>query len=48
MAKVEGSNPFIRFKQNPRLSGGFVRYWDRCTGTPHPVGTTRGYHMGEL
>lgn len=25
MAKVEGSNPFIRFTQNPRISGGFVR-----------------------
>jgi hypothetical protein len=24
MAKVEGSNPFIRFTQNPRISGGFV------------------------
>ena len=26
MAKVEGSNPFIRFRQNPRISGGFVVY----------------------
>jgi hypothetical protein len=24
MAKVEGSNPFIRFTQNPLISGGFV------------------------
>jgi hypothetical protein len=24
MAKVEGSNPFIRFTQNPRNCGGFV------------------------
>ncbi len=25
MAKVEGSNPFIRFHRNPRIYGGFVR-----------------------
>jgi hypothetical protein len=24
MAKVEGSNPFIRFRQNPLIYGGFV------------------------
>jgi hypothetical protein len=24
MAKVEGSNPFIRFEQNPRIPGGFA------------------------
>jgi hypothetical protein len=33
MAKVEGSNPFIRFKQNPRISGGFCSFGkDRMRG----------------
>jgi hypothetical protein len=26
MAKVEGSNPFIRLNQNPRNCGGFVLF----------------------
>jgi hypothetical protein len=46
MAKVEGSNPFIRFDQNPRKRGGFVLL--RHTGDEHypvvggPVGSKRG------
>jgi hypothetical protein len=30
MAKVEGSNPFIRFTQNPRISGGL--WFSACVG----------------
>jgi hypothetical protein len=38
MAKVEGSNPFIRFAQSPRKSGGFVvRGWPHVF--PDSVGT---------
>ena len=39
MAKVEGSNPFIRLRQNPRISGGFVVEVVRRWGI-----SSRGYH----
>ena len=42
MAKVEGSNPFIRFKQNPRISGGFVRVGSQADHPTRLVGTTSG------
>ena len=46
MAKVEGSNPFIRFRQNPqnpRISGGFVRVGSEDDHPTRLVGTTNGY-----
>jgi hypothetical protein len=43
MAKVEGSNPFIRFYQNPRISGGFVHLASEEPLPARIVGTTRGY-----
>jgi hypothetical protein len=44
MAKVEGSNPFIRFRQNPRLSGVlFCVFQGRSSEWSASVGTTRGY-----
>ncbi len=42
MAKVEGSNPFIRFRQNPRISGGFVVSGVGRRVASLPVGTTVG------
>jgi hypothetical protein len=42
MAKVEGSNPFIRFDQNPRECGGFVVLRDTADEHHPVVGSTRG------
>jgi hypothetical protein len=42
MAKVEGSNPFIRLDQNPRECGGFVLSGTAADKSHVIVGSTRG------
>src|SRR5271157_5824556 len=48
MAKVEGSNPFIRFIQNPWISGGFVVSRVPPGRSYVVVGTKGGYHTRAL
>jgi hypothetical protein len=43
MAKVEGSNPFIRFAEIPRQSVGFLRSWIDDAASQSAAGTIRGY-----
>jgi hypothetical protein len=42
MAKVEGSNPFIRLDQNPRECGGFVLLSHATDKHRAVVGSTHG------
>jgi hypothetical protein len=43
MAKVEGSNPFIRFKRRPCKSWGFLLFGGELEWLEWGVGTTHGY-----
>jgi hypothetical protein len=46
MAKVEGSNPFIRFKREPCKSQGFSLRRAEWEQPQFAVGTTHGYQTG--
>jgi hypothetical protein len=48
MAKVEGSNPFIRFARKPRKSRGFLLFEGGLEGLQWGVGTNHGYQMVAL
>jgi hypothetical protein len=42
MAKVEGSNPFIRLQRKPCKVRGFSRFWRELPWLARHVGSARG------